>query len=394
MGSKKIILVKYGELALRKGNRSIYERKVIDTIRGKLKDFGSSIHVIREQGRLLIEDIHGDIDEKAVMSKICHIFGITAFCVGVVIDKGDIDWIKRQAYVFFEDYLREAESFKVETKRGDKQYPLTSNEISAAVGGYICERMPKLAVKMQNPERILWIEVRNRVYFYTESLRGEGGLPYGASGNGMLLLSGGIDSPVAGYLMAKRGVEISAVYFHSPPYTSERAADKVRNLTRCLSRYMDGLRLYIVPFTETQIFLYENVQPEKLTLLLKRGMLRIASMLASQNKIRCLITGDSVGQVASQTVYSLDAVNSAASLPVIRPLAVMDKQEITNVAKQIETYNISILPYDDCCTLFVADHPESKPKASIIEEIERRLSDRLDILYSNAVQSTQVYFPS
>jgi thiamine biosynthesis protein ThiI len=325
------------------------------------------------------------------MSRIKHIFGITAFCVGAVIEKGSVEYIQEQAYEFFKGYLAGSATFKVETKRGDKQYPITSNEISAAVGGYILEHVPGLTVKMQNAERVLWIEVRNNVYFYTDSLPGEGGLPYGASGKGMLLLSGGIDSPVAGFLMAKRGVEISAVYFHSPPYTSERAAEKVKDLTRCLSKYLNGVRLYIVPFTETQIFLYENVQAEKLTLLLKRAMLTIASSLAAKEKAGCLITGDSVGQVASQTIYSLAAVESASALPIIRPLAAMDKQEIIEIAKRIETYEISIRPYEDCCTLFVAEHPESKPKASVIEGIESRLSDRLVNHLNAAVESAQVY---
>jgi thiamine biosynthesis protein ThiI len=207
----------------------------------------------------------------------------------------------------------------------------------------------------------------------------------------MLLLSGGIDSPVAGYLMAKRGVEITAVYFHSPPYTSERATDKVKDLAGRLAKYTGGCNLIVVPFTEVQLFLYKNVQTEKLTLLLKRAMLRIASALAARENIKCLITGDSIGQVASQTIHSIEAVSSAAALPVIRPLAAMDKQEIIEIAKRIETYEISIRPYEDCCTLFIAEHPENKPKASVIEGIEKRLEDELALLINNAVKNAQAH---
>jgi thiamine biosynthesis protein ThiI len=391
MESKKIILVKYGEIALRKGNRTLYERRVMNAIRNNLSEYGSNIHVIREQGRFLIEDIRGDIDEDAVIPKIRHIFGLTALCAGRVINKGGVESIKRQALEFFNEYCSGATSFKVETKRGDKQYPVSSNEISAEVGGYILESNPNLTVKMRGASHTLWIEVRNKIYFYTDSLRGEGGLPYGSSGNGLLLLSGGLDSPVAGYLMAKRGVEITAVYFHSPPYTSERALDKVNDLAGRLAKYTGGCNLFVVPFTDVQIYLYKNVQTEKLTILLKRAMLRIASLLAANENIKCLITGDSIGQVASQTVYSLEAVNSAASLPIIRPLAAMDKQEIIDIAKRIETYDISIRPYEDCCTLFVAEHPENKPKASVIEGIEKRLEEELTALINLSVKNVQAY---
>jgi thiamine biosynthesis protein ThiI len=264
----------------------------------------------------------------------------------------------------------------VETKRSDKNYPITSTEISAAIGEAIFS-CGNLSVDLRKPDVVLWVEIRNNVYFYVESESGEGGLPYGSSGKGVLLLSGGFDSPVAGYLAAKRGVEITAIYFHSPPFVSERAADKVRDLALQLAKFTGGVKLCIVPFTEIQVFLKENVSAVKLTIFLKRAMLHIASRLAEKEKALCLITGDSIGQVASQTIHSLAAVESAAKLPILRPLAAMDKQSIIDLATKIGTYEISVRPYEDCCTVFVAKHPENKPNATAIEKIEARFMGEL-----------------
>ncbi|MDR1664403.1 MAG: tRNA 4-thiouridine(8) synthase ThiI [Clostridiales bacterium] len=374
---KKIILVKYGEIALRKGNRALYEKRLMDTLRKRLYDIaGDAIHVLREQGRFVIEDVRGDIDEKAVIPRIRNIFGVTAFCLCLKTDARELADIQNIAAEFFRGFLTDApHTFKVETKRGDKNYPVPSREVSAAVGGYILERLPGLKVDVHRPDRVLWVEVRTYVYLYVHSEPGEGGLPYGSSGKAVLLLSGGIDSPVAGYLTAKRGVEIVAVYFHSPPYTPERAAEKVKDLTARLCAYTGALKLYVVPFTDVQLYLYENVQHSKLTILLKRSMLKIASVIAEKENAHCLITGDSIGQVASQTILSMEAVDSAAKFPVLRPLCAMDKQQIIEIAKKIGTYEISVLPFEDCCTLFVAEHPESKPKVSVIEGIEKRLSE-------------------
>jgi thiamine biosynthesis protein ThiI len=389
---KKILLIKYGEISLRKANRVIFERQIMNTIRARLGEDGvnGNFHVIREQGRILLEDMRGDINENAVIPKIKTIFGIIAICIGIKIPACDIGQLQNLAGSFFLQNLGTAASFKVETKRSEKKFPLTSQEISAAVGGQIKEQAPDLTVKLTNPEVTLRIEIRNHIYCYIQSVPAEGGLPYGSSGKGILLLSGGIDSPVAGYLTARRGVEIVPVYFHSPPYTSERVVDKVMDIAQKLAVYTDTLRLIIVPFTDTQLYLYEFVQAEKLTLLLKRAMLRIASQIAVTEKAHCLITGDSIGQVASQTILSLEAVHSAAAFPVLRPLSAMDKQQIIDMAQKIGTFPISIHPYEDCCTLFTAKHPESKPKASIIEKIETRLI-RLPELITEALANTKVY---
>ncbi|MCL2456672.1 MAG: tRNA 4-thiouridine(8) synthase ThiI [Defluviitaleaceae bacterium] len=281
-------------------------------------------------------------------------------------------------------------TFRVETKRSDKNFPGTSTEISSAIGEAIfLAQNNSLAVDLHNPKVTLWVEIRNDVYFYVDGARGEGGLPYGSSGKGILLLSGGFDSPVAGFLTARRGVEIIAAYFHSPPFTSERAAEKARDLAKQLSRYTGRIKLHEIPFTEVQIFLKEKVADVKLTIFLKRAMLHIASRLAAREKALCLITGDSVGQVASQTIHSLAAVESAASLPILRPLAAFDKQEIIDLSQKIGTYEISVRPYEDCCTIFVAKHPENKPVAPIIENLEARFFDELSKKFDDAISATQ-----
>ena len=388
MTAKKVLLVKYGEIALRKGNRAFFEHKLLDAIRHNLRD--TNLSVTREQGRFLVENPDGDIDSDAVIPRIRHIFGLTNFCPAAKTEATHIDDIRRLALAFFREHCPGHATFKVETKRSDKNYPLQSGQISAEIGGDIFESDLGLAVDVQNPDITLRVELRNNTYFYVNSTPGPGGLPYGTSGRGVLLLSGGIDSPVAGYLAARRGVEITAIYFHSPPFVSERALDKVRDLTRELSKFTGAIKLCIVPFTDVQLFLKDSTHPEKLTILLKRAMLHIASRLASQENAQCIITGDSVGQVASQTLHSLAAVNSAASCTVLRPLATMDKQEIIDIAKKIGTFEISSRPYDDCCTLFVAKHPETKPSTKAIEKIEAQIFAQLEPLMAAALENAKI----
>ena len=369
MDAKRIMLVKYGEVALRQGNRAFYEKQIMDDIRHRIKDLHTgSIRVLREQGRFLIEDATGDLDNERILPRIQNIFGAIAFCDGIKTTARDMDALKDIALSFFKGRCKG--SFKVQSKRADKRFPHTSNEISAILGAHLLENIPNTRVDLHNPAVILRAEVRNHVYFYVDAVAGEGGLPNGSAGKGVLLLSGGIDSPVAGFLAARRGVALIPVYFHSPPYVSERVTDKVRDLCIALEAYTGPLPLYVVPFTAIQLYLQENVPAEKLTIFLKRAMLHIASTLAAREKAHCLITGDAVGQVASQTLHSLAAVNSAATLPILRPLTAMDKQQIIEVAKRINTYETSIRPYEDCCTLFVAKHPENKPNAQVIARME------------------------
>ena len=385
--TKKVLLVKYGEISLRKGNRAFYEHQIMDTLRRNLRSLEGNIRVLREQGRFLIEDYDGDLDTNAALECIKHILGITAFCICVKTTHRQMEDLRQIALDFYNsEAAADAKSFKVSTKRSDKRFPLNSNEISAQIGDCIWNSTPGLSVDLHNPEVTLWVEIRNYVYFYINSYPGVGGLPYGSSGKGVLLLSGGLDSPIAGYLTVRRGVEIAPIYFHSPPFVSERAADKVHDLAQVLAKYGGRAKLNIIPFTEVQLFLRDNVQEEKLTIMLKRAMLRIASAYAAKIGAQCLVTGDSIGQVASQTIQSLAAVHSAASLTILRPLAAMDKQEIIDIARDIGTFDISIRPYDDCCTLFVAKHPESKPNTVIIERIEAKLETELVPLLESALQ--------
>ena len=388
---KRVLLVKYGEIALRKGNRAYFEHRLMDAIRHNVRDEikAGNLHVSREQGRFLIENPNGDVDTDIILPRIRRIFGLAAFCPAIKTTATDINELKAIGLDFMRRHARGANTFKVETKRSDKTYPLLSGEISAEIGGHIFESDLELTVDLHNPDITLWVELRNNTYFYINSHKGEGGLPYGSSGKGVLLLSGGFDSPVAGYLAARRGVEVTGIYFHSPPFVSERAADKVRDLAAQLSKFTGKFKLCIVPFTEVQLFLKDAIHPEKLTIMLKRAMLHIAGRLAEQEGAQCLITGDSIGQVASQTIQSLAAVNSAASLTILRPLSISDKQAIIDTAQEIGTYDISIRPYDDCCTLFVAKHPENKPNTKVIEKIESQIFDKLDPLMQAALENAE-----
>ena len=389
--TRKVLLVKYGEIALRKGNRAHFEHHLLDVIRYNVREelTGVKLRVAREQGRFLIENLNGDVDTDVILPRIKHIFGLTKFCLAIKTDATDIDTLKPMALDFFRQHCGNNKTFKVETKRSDKNYPLLSGEISAAIGEEIFMSDLGLTVDLHNPDITLWVELRNNTYFYIDSIPGEGGLPYGTNGKGILLLSGGIDSPVAGYLAARRGVEIICAYFHSPPFVSERAADKVKDLAKELAKFTGKIKLCVIPFTDVQLFLKDSTHPEKLTILLKRAMLHIAGMLAEKENAQCLITGDSIGQVASQTMHSIAAVNSAAPFAVLRPLSTMDKQEIIDIARRIGTFPISSRPYDDCCTLFVAKHPENKPSTKAIEKIEGQIYDNLAPLVAAALENAQ-----
>ncbi len=377
------LLIKFGEIALRGNNRWIFEDKLKNDIEKRFSDVQGAV-VRAERGRFLVELPEG-ANEVAAIERAASVFGVIAVCPCVISDNRDAQTIREIAIV--EAKAAGGKTFKVEVKRADKDYPIHSQELAADVGGYIATNTD-LKVDVHKPDFTVFVEIRRRAYIYARVCAGLGGLPLGTTGKGMLLLSGGIDSPIAGFLAAKRGVTIEAVYFHSPPYTSERAKEKVIDLAKRLSYYTNGVKLHIVNFTDVQLHLLEHTPETRLTIMLKRSMLRIADALALQSDCQTLITGDSVGQVASQTLHSLNACESAASLPILRPLAAYDKQDIVDIAKKIGTFDISIRPYEDCCTVFVPKHPETKPKRNIIENIERKM-DGLKPLIEQAIANIE-----
>ena len=386
---ENVLIVKYGEIAIRKNNRKFFVEKLLRTIRRNLDGLGD-FYVVKEQGRLIVEDRGGEIDFDKVIPKIICIMGIIGVSPGVRTKDQSLDNLKKVcaehvAMIGAENY----KTFKIETKRSNKNYPRVSREVSAAVGEHILEKFPNLTVDVHNPELTVYIELRNDAYIYSKQIKGFGGLPVGSSGKGIVMLSGGIDSPVSAFLMAKRGVEVEGVYFNSPPYTSERAKQKVVDLAEKLTEFTGEFKLYVVPFTELQLYLLENVPHDKLTIFMKRAMTRIACILGERDGALAVITGDSVGQVASQTMQGLHAISSAATMPILRPLAGFDKQEIIDIAVKIGTFDISTRPYEDCCTIFVDKHPETKPKTTVIERIESHL-DKLDELIEKAVNEVEI----
>ena len=389
MTEENVLIVKYGEIAIRKNNRKFFVEKLLRTIRRNLDGLGD-FYVVKEQGRLIVEDRGGEIDFDQVIPKIICIMGIIGVSPGVRTKDQSLDNLKKVcaehvAMIGAENY----KTFKIETKRSNKNYPLVSRDVSAAVGEHILEKFPNLTVDVHNPELTVYIELRNDAYIYSKQIKGFGGLPVGSSGKGIVMLSGGIDSPVSAFLMAKRGVEVEGVYFNSPPYTSERAKQKVVDLAEKLTEFTGGFRLYVAPFTDIQLYLLENVPHDKLTIFMKRAMTRIACILGERDGALAVITGDSVGQVASQTMQGLHAISSVATMPILRPLAGFDKQEIIDIAVKIGTFDISTRPYEDCCTIFVDKHPETKPKTTVIERIESHL-DKLDELIEKAVNEAEI----
>lgn len=387
---QNVLLAKYGEIALRGKNRHLIENALLKTIEKNLATIGE-YSVSKEQGRVLIECKKGEFDYDRAIPLVVNILGITAVCKAIKLENSDIENIKNMAVYHMKKNCQDKPySFKVETKRSDKKYPMDSREISCEVGGYVLDSLDNLTVDVHNPDVVLMVEIRNYVYIYSKLIKGFGGLPVGTSGKATVLLSGGIDSPVASFMMAKRGVSIEAIYFNSPPYTSDRAKQKVIDLAEQLSKYVGNIKLYIVPFTKTQLEIYNSVPQEKMTIFLKRAMFMLAEKVALKSGSNALVTGDSIGQVASQTMQAIEAVNSAVkTLPVFRPLCSMDKQEIIDIARKIGTFDISIRPYEDCCTIFVAKHPETKPKRSIIEKMEKNI-ENLDKLIDDAIENMEI----
>ena len=359
--SEKVILVRYEEIFLKRSNRNVFENRLVKNIKQRLDNLGN-IRVTRSQSRIYVESIDEDFDLVEAVDRLKKVFGIASVSIVHRIPT-DYEVIKASAVGIVADLLSryDYKTFKVETRRADKSFPLNSPQISADVGAQILKNFPRLKVDVRNPDFVFYVEVREYTYLYSEIIPSAKGLPTGTGGRATLLLSGGIDSPVAGWMIAKRGVEVDAVYFHSPPYTSERAREKVIRLSEILSEWTMGMRLYVVPFTEIQMAIHQKCPVEYLTIIMRRYMMKIAERIAHNNGALALITGEAIGQVASQTMESLLVTDSAVNLPVYRPLIGMDKSEVVNLAKHVGTYDTSILPYEDCCTLFVARHPATRP---------------------------------
>ena len=386
---EKVLIVKFGEVAMRGNNRHIFISQLVKTMRNNLDKEGD-FYIVKEQGRLIVEDRGAEMDYDRVIPRIVPIFGLVGVCPGVKTTDQSMQNLREVALKHMQMFFgKEKTTFKVEVKRADKRFALTSKEVAADIGGYILERMDNLTVDVHNPAVTLRVELRNDAYVYSKVIKTFGGLPVGSSGKAVALLSGGIDSPVAAWMMAKRGIVLECVYFHSPPYTSEWAKQKVEDLAEKIACFAGSIKLHIVPFTQVQLYLLEKVPHDKLTIFLKRAMMKTAEEIAKKSNALALITGDSIGQVASQTLQGIHAINSICTMPVLRPLAGMDKQEIVDLAKKIGTFEISIRPYEDCCTIFVAKHPETRPKTNVIEGIEKKLIE-LEDLINDAILQTEV----
>ncbi|MDE6851904.1 MAG: tRNA 4-thiouridine(8) synthase ThiI [Lachnospiraceae bacterium] len=383
-------LLKYAEIGIKGKNRYKFENALCEQIRRKLAKVEGEFEVIRQQGRIFVE-AHGDFDCEEAIQEMGMVFGVTGISPVEVIEQKDWEHLSQAVGDFVErQYDKQEFSFKVKCRRSDKHYPLTSPEVCMEMGGYLLERFPALSVDVHNPNRLIWVEIREKAYVYSKVFQGAGGMPLGTNGKAMLLLSGGIDSPVAGYMIAKRGVYIDAVYFHAPPYTSERAKQKVVDLAKLISRYTGPIHLHVVDFTEIQLAIYERCPHEELTIIMRRYMMRIAQTLAERSNCLGMITGESIGQVASQTMHSLAATNDVCHLPVYRPLIGFDKQEIVDIADRIGTYETSIQPYEDCCTIFVAKHPVTRPEMKRIRQSEKNLADKIDEMVQKALDGIEV----
>lgn len=381
-------LVKYAEIGIKGKNRRLFEDALIKQIKFSLESVGD-FSVFKEQGRIFVK-ANDTFDQEETISALQRVFGISAICPVVIKESAQWEDLAKAVCEYVDHaYPDKNITFKVLARRADKSYPKKSFEIAADLGAEILDHFPEMKVDVHHPAVYINVELRTHVYIYSIEIPGPGGMPVGTNGKAMLLLSGGIDSPVAGYMISKRGVYLDAVYFHAPPYTSERAKEKVVDLAKLVAKYSGPIHLHIVNFTDIQLAIYEKCPHDELTIIMRRYMMRIAEYLAKENKAQALITGESIGQVASQTMQSLVATNAVCTMPVFRPLIGMDKQEIVDISEKINTYETSILPYEDCCTIFVAKHPVTKPKVSVIEASERKLSEVIDDLMEQALNSIE-----
>lgn len=382
-------LIKYAEIGVKGKNRFLFEDALVAHIRHALKRLDGDFIVSKESGRIYAT-AQSEFDFDEVVESLSRIFGIAAICPMVQVEDNGYEDLKQQVLTYVDQYYDDKHfTFKVYARRGNKRYPVNSEQINRDLGEVILHTFPDTKVDVHKPDVMLYVEVRNKINIYSKIIPGPGGMPVGTNGKAMLLLSGGIDSPVAGYMIAKRGVKIDAVYFHAPPYTSERAKEKVIDLAKLVSRYSGPVHLHIVNFTDIQLYIYDKCPHEELTIIMRRYMMRIAEHLAGEAGAQALITGESIGQVASQTMQSLAATDAACTIPVFRPVIGFDKQEIVDVSEKIGTYETSVLPFEDCCTIFVAKHPVTKPSIKMIERSEEKLKEKIDELVETAIRTVE-----
>ena len=385
----KTFLIKYGEIAIKGKNRHLFEDALVRQIVHALREVEGKFHVYKEQGRIYI-DCESPYDFEETVSALKCVFGIVGICPVMKVEDEGLEQLGNDVIDFLENvYDIDKQTFKVVTRRARKSYPVESMEVSCELGGRILEAFPGMRVDVHDPEITLHVEIREKIYIYSKIIPGPGGMPVGTNGKAMLLLSGGIDSPVAGYMICKRGVKLDATYFHAPPYTSERAKQKVVDLAKKVAKYSGPINLHVVNFTDIQLYIYDKCPHDELTIIMRRYMMKIAEHFAKEGGSLALITGESIGQVASQTMQSLAATNEVCTMPVFRPLIGFDKQEIVDIAEKIDTYETSILPFEDCCTIFVAKHPVTKPNLNVIKCSERKLEEKIDELVKTDIETTE-----
>ena len=383
-------LIKYAEIGIKGKNRYLFEDALVQQIKYALKKCEGEFKIHKTQGRIFVDALT-DFDFDETVENLQKVFGISGICPVVSMEDEGFEKLCENVLKYIDDvYPDKNMTFKVHARRARKNFPKDSMTINMEMGEAILKAYPEMHVDVHKPDMMLNIEIREKIYVYSMIIPGPGGMPVGTGGKAMLLLSGGIDSPVAGYMIAKRGVKIDAVYFHAPPYTSDRAKQKVVDLARLVSKYTGPIYLHIINFTDIQLYIYENCPHEELTIIMRRYMMRIAETIAKQTDCLGLITGESIGQVASQTMASLVATNEVCELPVYRPLIGFDKQEIVEVSEKIGTFETSILPYEDCCTIFVAKHPVTKPNVKVIRKHEQNLEEKIDELVKTALETDEL----
>ncbi|MBO5618332.1 MAG: tRNA 4-thiouridine(8) synthase ThiI [Pseudobutyrivibrio sp.] len=383
-------LIKYSEIGVKGKNRYVFEDALVHQIKRALDKVEGHFVVKKQSGRVFVS-VEGEYDYDEAVDALQHVFGISAICPTVVVPDEGFDKLAEAVVKYVDEEFEDKNfSFKVMGRRANKQYPMTSMEVASEIGARLLDAFPEMSVDVHNPDRIIYVEVRENMAIYSTEIPGPHGMPVGTAGKAMLLLSGGIDSPVAGYMISKRGVTLSATYFHAPPYTSEQAKQKVVDLAKLVAKYSGPIDLHIVNFTDIQLYIYQQCAHEELTIIMRRYMMRLAEHFAKENDCIGLVTGESIGQVASQTMQSLNCTNAVCSLPVYRPLIAFDKQDIVDISEKIDTYETSILPYEDCCTIFVAKHPVTKPKLEAIEKHEHLLDEKIDELMKAAIDSVEI----